>query len=194
MALTFDAIDLVAYHIKTGYMQFSGLSIVTRISLQLLPLGGFVAFLVYLTASHPRLALPARQSLQDHLDEAVRKVQETEDRLLNAHRFTENLQARYDELESQNKRLQVENKQANAEKNSNTEEIAEHAKEIKNLETDLAVADSLNRRLERKRFTLQFSLQVAERNADQLKQARNAAEDKASKLTEELEKAKKRAE
>lgn len=193
VALTLDAIDLVAYHLKTGYLQFPGLSIVTLINLQLLPLGGFVAFLVYLTASHPRLALPTRQSLQDLLDQAVRKVQETEDRLLNAQCFTENLQARYDELESQNKRLQVENEQANAEKDSIRKDTAEHAKEIENLKTDLAVAESLNRRLERKRFIVQFSLQVAERNADRLKQAHNAAEDKASKLTEELEKAKKRA-
>lgn len=140
VALTLDAIDLVAYHFETGYLQFPGLSIVTLISLQLLPLGGFVAFLAYLTASYPPLALPTRQSLQDLLDEAVRKVQETGDRLLNAQRFTEDLQALYGELESQNKRLQVEKEQVNAEKDSVEKEIAEHARKIENLKTDLGVA------------------------------------------------------
>lgn len=189
VALTIDTTDFVAHQVSTGYTQFPWSSIITPISIQLLSVGGFVALLAYLTASRP--LLPTRQSLQDLLDEAVRKTQETEDKLLNSQRFTEKLQALYEDLLSQNKRLQVEKEQVIAEKDSTGKEIAESAKKIENLTTDLEVAESLNRRLERSRFTAQFSLQVAEKNADRLEQARKAADDKASKLTEELVKAEK---
>ncbi len=192
VALTLDTFDLVAYHVAKGYPQFPGSYIITPNSIQLLSLGGFVAYLMYLTASHPP-ALSTRQRLQDLLDEAVQTIQELEDRLLNLQRFTDNLQALYAKLQSQIKQLQADKEQLTAEKDSYGKTIAEHADKIKDLTTDLEVAESLNRHLERTRFTAQHSLQVAQRNADRSEQARKAADDKVFQLTEELDKEKQRA-
>lgn len=191
-ALALDAFDFAAHHFNMWYPQFRS-SLITRISLQLLPLVGFVAFLAYLTISHAPLGLPTRRSVQDLLDEAARKIQEAADQLLDAQRFRDNLQSLYAELQLQSKQLEVDNEQAKAEIGNCKKMVAEHANRIETLTTALEAAESRSRQLERKRVTAQFSLQVAERNANRSEQARKAADDKASKLTEDLTQAEKRA-
>ena len=191
-ALSLDAMDLMAYLIETRrWSHFPGSSLITPTGIQLLSLGAFVAFLAYLTASHPAF-LPTRQSLQDLLDEAVRKIQETEDRLLDVQRFTDNLQAQYAELQSQNKRLQGQNERVNAENDRIRDDKNEHAAMVCALRDEIEAMESRENRLELSLRVARISLRDAERNADGLEQARKAADDKASRLTEELEKSRKR--